>query len=150
MTLSASPITQDALSVIVQNYNATVGPEQQLNDIDFFFAKPTPNVDSLETNSTILMVSTAALGVNALSIRIIYNRINLSLNTTPAPVYLQPGVTALSAYIDQINLFHGINLVPSDYTDKEIESADTLSQVQILPDSLMFVGAVPYVVRPPL
>lgn len=146
MSLDLSPITQDALSVIVQNYNALVGSARAINDTDYSFGVPTRNLAADDPRTTFLLVTPLNFSSTAGRTRILYNRIDLT-PLAPAQVYLSAGMTTVASVIPQINDSYGILLVAADYVNEPLGEVGVVSEVTLRDASLLFVGTLRYILN---
>jgi hypothetical protein len=141
MTIDTSPTTQDALSLIVQQYNFGKASNLQINGDDFIFETPSVNTNVTYLRNTRLRVrpkpNTATLDTK----NIFYNRIDLN-TILGSPTIVKGSATHVADIIDLINNYFGINLVSLDYDNDDITALTGDYYLQSKAGSYMFIGAL--------
>lgn len=142
MAYDPSPTTQDALSIIIQNFNNGLDPSLHLDDTNFVFDVPTPNPDvAYSQNTRLFAMPTAVSGRYGRAV-IYYDRMNLAAMPTAATVS-RGSATKMSGIIAQINSFYGINLVAADYEDDNLP-VNGAATLRIKSGSLLFINNLPF------
>lgn len=143
MAIDLSPTTQDALSLIVQNYNAGLDPALQLNDTDFVFDPPTVNTDVASSRNTRLRAKPTATSGKYGRVTIYYNRIDFGA-FSDKPVVKRGTATKYSDIVPLLNDYFGINIVTADYTDATLPVANGDTTLNAKSTSLMFLGGLTF------
>jgi hypothetical protein len=140
MTIDTLPTTQEALSVIVNQYNHGKASNLQINDTDYVFLPPVINTDVANVGDTLLHVKhhpkTGKIG----GINLYYNRINLSEITTEV-IVKKGSFTLISQIISSINDALGLNLTAADYVDASILPVGSFT-IQAASNSILFKNSL--------
>ena len=144
MAYDPSPTTQDALSLIIQNFNNGLDPTLHLDDTNFLFDAPIVNPDADSTKNTRLYVRPVAISGRYGRVAVYYDRIDLTA-VTDKPVITRGAATLWSQVVPLINQYYGINIVAADYTDGPLPAqVGTITDVPlaVTNSSLMFIGSL--------
>ena len=141
MALSTDPNTTDALSRIVQLYNADELPDNQLNDAEFSFSNPSVNTDTNKSpRNTLVVASAYATSGKIGKTRIYYNRQSLADLPSPPTIVIAANTT-LADVVAQLNDYYGLNIVAADY-DTTASVAGTSVTIVAKATSYLFIGQI--------
>lgn len=141
MPLSTDPLTTDALSIIVLNYNKDEQPNRQLNDVDYSFSAPSVNSNlQISAKDTVVTASPFATSGKYGKTSIYYNRLKLSDLTSPPPIVKNINTT-MADVVNQINSYYGINMVEADYVPVSDLTGTNVTLVARA-TSYLFIGQV--------
>lgn len=146
MAIDLSPTTQDALSLIVQNYNQGLDPALHLDDTDFVFNAPMVNPDVAYARNTRLYAKPTAISGKYGRVTIYYNRIDLTA-IGAKPIITRGAATMMADIVPLLNDFYGINLVATDYNNVALPAQGgglTQAILTATVGSLMFIGTLDF------
>lgn len=139
-TFDPSNTTQDALSILVQNFNESRALEKQINMVDFEYDNPAVDVFSgSNPRSTVLRVRPLLSSGQVGHIALRYERIDL--NQLSDYQHVAGASSRVSDIIDSINARFGINLTSRDYVDVNLPLSGNTVIVPTKPISYLFYGS---------
>ncbi len=141
MALDFSPTTQDALSLLVQRYNAGLPADKQItNDTDFLLSGPLAAKSMQVPNTEVQVTIKAGTGGRG-RIHIRYNRFALE-GAAAIRLGWDETVTTLHALLPQINQAFGLKIQESDVDNVAI--TQSTASLTVKPSCYRYTGTLTF------
>lgn len=137
MAYDPSPTTQDALSIIIQNFNNGLDSDLHIDDTNFVFNAPVVNNNAVYNKNTKLIAMPIATSGKYGRAEIYYNRMDVT--QLPTATISRGAGTKMADVIAKINDNYGINIVAADYENDNLPANGT-AVLRIKSTSLAFLN----------